>query len=141
MSGSDTWTCLREVAPGGGHIAVLLATPVAALSALGLSPDEENALLRGAWEAALEELPAIATGHRLSWRSLRFDCVAELQDVVAGAQRLLARLTRDHAGRTTWHLALAEDSDVSDPLRMIEDEVAAMAKRGALSSVAIARSS
>jgi len=137
MSRADAWTCFRQVSPEGSHVALLVATPVGSLSALALSPDEENILLREAWEAALEELPSISTGHRLSWRSFRFDCVAEPEEAVTAAHRLLARLTRGETGRTTWHLAVAAGVE-ADLLPLLEEEVAALAKRGSPSSVAVA---
>ena len=131
MSDGDHWTVgpvdVSAAAEDRGrrHDGALLqvSTPIRALSSLGLSSDEENLLLRGAWDLLVDRLPAPIVGKRSSWRSFLFVLPGNRTVVEASVRSALDALTsHPELGRIAWHLSAADlEDDWQGVLRRVED--------------------
>lgn len=88
------------------------------------SPNEENQILRKAWDTTLGQLPRTVIGKRQSWRDFIFLLQESREETIARSQAIITALKQDLAlNKLVWRLVLAPVTNSWDhALRLSEPE-------------------
>ncbi len=88
------------------------------------SPDEENGILRMAWDITLGQLPSTVIGKRQSWRDFIFLLQESKEEAIARVQTIVAALEQGRTpNKLVWRLVLSPVTASWDhTLRLSEPE-------------------
>ena len=122
----DVFDAVKVLSAQGRQGYVLhLSTPTLPLTDRPFaSPDEENQILRMAWETVLSELPRTVIGKRQSWRDFIFLLQESREEAIAQVQAIVAALEQDRTpNKLVWRLVLSPITASRDhALRLSEPE-------------------
>ncbi len=126
VGADDVFDAVKVLSAQGRPAYVLhLSTPTLPSTARPFaSPDEENRILRTAWETVLSELPRTVIGKRQSWRDFIFLLQESREEAIAQAQAIVAALEQGRTpNKLVWRLILSPVTASWDhALRLSEPE-------------------